>query len=148
MSDMLVKQIEMKVKAGEVIFHEGEMGDKMYIIRSGKVTITKKIGGEELLLDSLEAKDFFGEMALFEDPVRSATARATENCALVVINKRMLDAQMQKVPEWFFIMFKAIITRLRKTDTLLKEKMENPEEKEHQTEEDKSKEEVKTKKEK
>lgn len=148
MSDMLVKQIEMKAKAGEIIFREGEMGDKMYIIRSGKVTITKNISGEEIVLDTLEIRDFFGEMALFDDPIRTATAKAMEDCAFVVINKRMLDAQMQKVPDWFLIMFKSIIARLRQTDILLKEKIEKSEEIGQQVEEEKQSEEVKIKKDK
>ena len=124
MADILVKQVEIKMKSGDVIFKEGDTGDKMFIIRSGIVEISKIIMHERLVLDILHNGEFFGEMSLFGSSQRTATAIAKEDCTLIVITKNMLNTQLNRVPEWFLIMFKALIERLRKTDTLLKERIE------------------------
>ena len=113
------------MKTGDVIFKEHEKGDKMFIIQSGQVEITKKIGEKKRTLALFTKGDFFGEMALFGDSIRSATATATQDCSLIVITKGMLDGQMRKVPEWFLVMFKALIARLKNTGQLLKEEIES-----------------------
>lgn len=64
---------------GEPIFREGDLGEGMYFIASGRVQIEKQTGGgaaERKVLSILEAGDYFGEMALFDRQPRSATAVA------------------------------------------------------------------------
>ena len=64
----------------KVIFNEGTPGEEMYIIYSGKVGLyTQRASGQKELLATLEAGDFFGEMALVDDSPRSATAIAEED---------------------------------------------------------------------
>ena len=65
MAHVLVKKIKKNMKAGETVFREGEKGDTMYIIRSGRVKIIKKAGGKDIALAALKTGDFFGEMCLF-----------------------------------------------------------------------------------
>ena len=125
MAHMLVKKTKITMKAGDVIFKEHEKGDRMFIIQSGEVEITKKVGGTERSLALFHKGDFFGEMALFGDSIRSATATATQDGSLIVISKGMLDGQMRKVPEWFLVMFKALIARLKNTGQLLKDEIES-----------------------
>jgi len=50
-----------------VLFREGDRGQTMYVIRSGKVNISKRIGDSEITLAVLGPGEFFGEMALLED---------------------------------------------------------------------------------
>ena len=116
MSAVLVKQTSKKYKKGEVVFTEGDVGNEMYIINSGKITITKKSDSGQVVLEELTPKSFFGEMALFSDSIRIASAVAVEDSTLIVITKSMLDTQLQNVPEWFVIMFKALVQRLEKAD--------------------------------
>lgn len=72
-----------KFKDGEVIFKEGETGDKMYILLKGQVQIIKRggkiVGGghQETLLATLEAGECFGEMGMIDRRARSATARSS-----------------------------------------------------------------------
>lgn len=62
---------------GEVIFHEGEAGDKMYVVAEGTVMISKNIPGVgEEALAFLERGDYFGEMGMIDRRPRSADARA------------------------------------------------------------------------
>ena len=51
---------------GEVIFREGEKGDTMYVIQSGKVKITKKTAAEEIVIAEIGKGEIFGEMAMMK----------------------------------------------------------------------------------
>ena len=59
---------------GHVLFNEGDEGEDMYIIQSGRVAIKKNVPHGETILAMLEKGDFFGEMAILERMPRSATA--------------------------------------------------------------------------
>lgn len=117
---ILTKKTKTDFKKGEIVFKEGTTGEEMYIIKSGKVEVVKKVEGAEVVLATLGEKSFFGEMALFGDPSRSATIRAAEETEMVVITKPMLDSQLESVPEWFVSMLKALIDRLREVNKSLK----------------------------
>lgn len=107
-------------KKGENIVREGDTGNEMYIIQSGKVEVIKNTGKEDVVLATLEPKAFFGEMALFGDPHRSATIRAAEDTKMVVINREILDSQLEKVPEWFVSILKSLVEKLREANKSLK----------------------------
>lgn len=119
MSAILVKQTIKQYKEGEIIFRENDIGSEMFIIMSGKVEISRKNNGSHVILEVLSPKSFFGEMALFAHHKRIATATALEDSSLIVITKQMLDTQLRNVPEWFVIMFKALVQRLEKADKRL-----------------------------
>jgi CRP-like cAMP-binding protein len=76
---------ERKLGANEVLFHEGDPGDEMYVVLEGRVMISKFIAGAgEEALAFLERGDYFGEMALIDREPRSADARAHEAGAVVL----------------------------------------------------------------
>ena len=69
---------ERKLKSGQILFHEGDPGDAMYVVLDGRVLISKFIpGAGEEALAFLERGDYFGEMALIDRAPRSAQARAS-----------------------------------------------------------------------
>ena len=71
-------------RAGEPVFLETEPGAGMYVIRSGQVDIVVNYQTENpLILTEMEAGDFFGEMALLGDTVRSASAIARGRAELI-----------------------------------------------------------------
>ena len=75
-----------------LIFKEGAVGDKVYLIISGAVRISRTVPGMgEEALAVLKAGSHFGEMALIDDFPRSADARAHEACRLFVIRKEDLE---------------------------------------------------------
>jgi CRP/FNR family cyclic AMP-dependent transcriptional regulator len=75
-----------------LIFKEGAVGDKVYLIISGAVRISRTVPGMgEEALAVLRAGNHFGEMALIDDFPRSADARAHEPCRLFVIRKEDLE---------------------------------------------------------
>lgn len=76
---------ERKLAPGEVLFHEGDVGDEMYVVLEGRVMIYKDIpGAGEEALAFLERGDYLGEMALIDREPRSADARADDGGAVVL----------------------------------------------------------------
>jgi CRP-like cAMP-binding protein len=76
---------ERKLKAGQILFHEGDPGDAMYVVLGGRILISKFIpGAGEEALAFLERGDYFGEMALIDQAPRSAQAKAHDGGAVVL----------------------------------------------------------------
>ncbi|MFC1558034.1 Crp/Fnr family transcriptional regulator [candidate division KSB1 bacterium] len=113
------KKVLKRFKQNAIIFNENDIGQEMYIIQKGNIGLFKKTDVDFIKLAEFGANSFFGEMALFGDPHRSATAKALENSDLLVITKEMFENQLKNVPGWFVTMFKAIIERLRDTDKMV-----------------------------
>src|ERR1700704_3183959 len=77
---------------GTRIFQYGDPGDKLFIILSGKVRISREVAGMgEEALAVLGAGDVFREMAILDECPRSADARVHERCRLLVITKDAFD---------------------------------------------------------
>lgn len=78
--------VTKKYPAKSVIFADGDPANKIYLIREGEVRISKMIPGMgEEALAVLKAGNFFGEMSLIDENVRSAYATAQTNCILMEI---------------------------------------------------------------
>jgi hypothetical protein len=74
------------VKAGQVLFSEGDKANNVYLILSGKAKVYKEdTDGNEIELATLDKGCFFGEMALFDNGIRSAAVKSLEECAFCVI---------------------------------------------------------------
>ena len=77
---------------GAFVFHEGEMGDKLYLILDGKVRISRELAGMgEEALAVLGVGEAFGEMSLIDDTPRSADARVHERVRLLVITREAFE---------------------------------------------------------
>lgn len=101
-------------RAGEVIFREGDVGQEMYIIQTGKVKITKTLkNGEEKTLVVLEPGDFFGEMAVIDKDVRSANAVAVADSQLIALDEEVFEMHMQTNPKIVKKILKNLTARLR-----------------------------------
>ncbi len=83
---------------GETIIKQGESGDCMYVVQSGQVEVIQDVNGREQRLAILETGDFFGEMALFEREVRSATVRALVDARVLKIDKKTLLRRIKEDP--------------------------------------------------
>jgi CRP-like cAMP-binding protein len=85
-------------KDGEVIVRQGDLGDCMYVVQSGEVEVFLDTEVGEQRLAILQAGDFFGEMAVFEREVRSATVRAKEEARALKIDKKTLLRRIKEDP--------------------------------------------------
>jgi CRP-like cAMP-binding protein len=102
--------------AGTVLFREGDRGEEMYIVQSGKIKISKKIRGVEKTLATLEKGEFFGEMAILNDKPRSATAEAVEDSDMLVIDRKTFETMLRSNVEIAIRFIKRLADRLRETN--------------------------------
>ena len=114
LSEALKEKLE-RFSAGATIFREGEPGYEMFIIFSGKVRISRTVGGAREELAVLKKGDFFGEMAVLEDfPERSATAEAITDVELLRLGKADLEAFLAN-PKAAMGLLERLSARLRET---------------------------------
>ncbi|MFP4211701.1 MAG: Crp/Fnr family transcriptional regulator [Alkalispirochaeta sp.] len=92
----LFEKYGQTIRDGTVIFEEGQPGDKMYIIQNGTVRITKMIDGREHRLAELVKGDFFGEMAIVSNIVRTATATASGTVEILAFDRPGFEAMIGK----------------------------------------------------
>ncbi|MEE9561664.1 MAG: cyclic nucleotide-binding domain-containing protein [Thermoanaerobaculia bacterium] len=116
---------EERLKPGQVIFSEGEPGDKMYVVLDGEVMISKLIPGVgEEALAFLARGDYFGEMALIDRLPRSAEAKAHSEGALVLSIPRdvlegILNIQKVSSVRLLRLLSSLVAHRLRESDDRL-----------------------------
>lgn len=83
---------------GDVIFHQGDLGDSVYVIEQGDCEVLKEENGATKTLATLHAGDYFGEMALLSDKTRNATIQALTAMEVLLIPKRDFDTLRRSVP--------------------------------------------------
>ena len=103
-------------KAGHVLFHEGDHGEEMYIVQTGRVAIKKKVKGGETVLATMEKGDFFGEMAVLERLPRSASAEVQEDADVIVISGETFGDMIKANPEVAVRMLRKYSIRLREAN--------------------------------
>jgi len=108
-------------QTGETIVQEGEVGDCMYVIQSGKVEVVKQDETGWVKLAELGKGDFFGEMALFEKDVRSATVRPLGEARVLTIDKRMFLRKIHEDPSLAFRVMEKMSRRVRELNQQLTE---------------------------
>jgi len=114
--DQLFQKFGKNVSAGTVLFHDGDSGNNMYVIQSGKVKISKKIGEAEKTLAILPAGEFFGEMAILNNEPRTATAEVVEDSKLLLIDPQTFEAMLKGNSEIAIRMIKKLAQRLKQAD--------------------------------
>ncbi|KKL79289.1 hypothetical protein LCGC14_2016330 [marine sediment metagenome] len=112
--------VERNFHAGEIIIQEQTKAAGFFIIDSGKVEISKKFSdGEEMVLGIHSDGEFFGEMALLDEGLRSATARALIPTRILEISSRDFKNLLYKAPVLGYSIVKEMSSRLRETGALM-----------------------------
>jgi CRP-like cAMP-binding protein len=119
MTDSLLPRFGRDFEVGEVLFREGESGDEMFVIQSGRVRITKLVAGEERPLATLGRGEFVGEMAILNEKPRTATATVTEAATMLVIGAKTLELMISNNSEIAFRLIKKLARRLDSADELV-----------------------------
>ena len=105
---------------GEVIVRQGEAGDCMFVIQAGEVEVFREDGKQrEVRLAVLREKDFFGEMALFDGEVRSATVRALAEARVLTVDRKSFLRRVHEDPSLAFRVVEQMSHRIRELDAEL-----------------------------
>lgn len=103
--------------AGKVIFFEGQTSDSAYLIKTGRIEISRKQASQKIILDVLTAPEIFGEMAFINNEPRSATAEAVQDAELVVIQRDQLEQYLNQTPVLVRALIRCLSQRLKSTSS-------------------------------
>lgn len=98
---------------GEVVVRQGDIGDCMFVIQAGQLEVLREEGARELRLTVLSKGDIFGEMALFDGGVRSATVRALGEARALTLDKRTFLRRVHEDPSLAFRILQTMSYRIR-----------------------------------
>lgn len=111
---------QTSVKARGVVCREGEPGDALFIVISGKLKVTAQSGdGKELILAILEDGETFSEMSLLDGQPRSASVTAVQDTQLLVIKRPDFLAYLEQHPRVSITLLVILSSRLREMDSMM-----------------------------
>jgi len=109
--------IERRYPKNATIVEEGLPGDYMYVIREGRVKVTKASeDGREKIMDFFESGAFFGEMALLDRQPRSASVKTLEPCRLMALSRKDFLDLLGRSSSLSLAVIHELTRRLRETD--------------------------------
>ena len=112
--------LRVHVPRGDVLFHEGEPGDTLYVIQSGKVKLGRRSSdGRENLLAILGPGELIGELSLFDPRPRTASAIAVTEGRLAALSHSDLWPFLKGHPEIGIHLLRALAQRLRRTNEIM-----------------------------
>ena len=108
--------------AGDIIFREGEPGERMYVVCSGAVELstTDKLG-QKLILTTASRGDLFGELSLLDQGARNARATVLEAGELLVLDRKTLTEFIRRKPDAALDMMAVMGGRMRMTTNRLRQ---------------------------
>jgi CRP/FNR family transcriptional regulator, cyclic AMP receptor protein len=105
---------------GQVVFREGDGSDTCYIVRSGRArAVREHADGRTITLATFGSGDIFGELAMFEDELRSATVEAVQRTSVVAVLGPDMRRLMVEHPQIAIRLVVALGRRLRETNDRL-----------------------------
>jgi CRP/FNR family transcriptional regulator, cyclic AMP receptor protein len=108
-------------KEGQTIFHSGDSGGEIFILRSGRVELfIESNEGQKIVLSENEKGDVIGELSFLDGGSRTATALAREDTETLVMHRDRLLEFIDKHPHAAMDLLTAVGRRLRATDELLR----------------------------
>jgi CRP/FNR family transcriptional regulator, cyclic AMP receptor protein len=114
---LITSMVPRMLARGEQLFHEGDRGDSLYVIISGKVKLGRASGdGRESLLSVLGPGEMFGELSLFDPGPRLTSATAVSDTELIGLDNKDLRAFLADHPEVAMQMLAGLARRLRRTN--------------------------------
>jgi CRP-like cAMP-binding protein len=110
----------LRCERNYTIFSEGDPADELFVVQSGRVAVGRRSpDGRESLVALMDTGDLFGEMALFDEGDRSASARALEHSELLRIPYNVVRRELDAKPELLWNVVGLLAQRLRSTDSAL-----------------------------
>jgi CRP-like cAMP-binding protein/thioredoxin reductase len=117
--DQLVLGCENRAyDTGQALFEEGAASDGLYLIRRGSVTVSRLIGGREVVLSYVAAGNYVGEMALLSSAPRMATVRAAVATEAIVLDGARFNEAVRRLPALREKLEGEFLARLRANATM------------------------------
>ena len=107
---------EREVKAGEIVYREGDPPDAVYVIQSGEIEVVRQANGMAVTLGRLGPGNIFGEMGVLRDKPRSTTTRARGPTRLVVLPKAEFLAAFGQGSPLALPLLRMLCERLNRAD--------------------------------
>ncbi len=104
------------VEKGGVILRQGELADSFFVIASGQVKVYMTEGDREVILKTLSAGEFFGELPMFDQEPRSASVAALERCHLQTLSYKSFQQAMDGSVDITKRVLETLARRLRDAD--------------------------------
>jgi len=109
--------VPQSLKKGQVLFEEGQSGDRLYVVTGGKIKLSHASGdGRESVLMVLGPGDMFGELSLFDPGPRTSTAIAVTDASVLGLGNNDLRPWLAGRPEVAQALLQALAHRLRRTN--------------------------------
>ena len=101
---------------GAIVLRQGDVADSLFVIASGQVKVYMTEGDREVILKTLSAGDFFGELPMLDMEPRSASVAAIERCHLQTLTYKALQRAMEGSPDIAKRVLETLAKRLRDAD--------------------------------
>lgn len=110
----------IKLRKSQILFKEGDDGDHLYIVTSGKIKLgTKSVDGRENLLMILGPGDMFGDLSLFDSGPRTSTATAVTEARLLSLGQDKVIPWVKEYPQVSLHLLARLASRLRRTNEVV-----------------------------
>ena len=107
---------KFRLEPNDILVREGESSNCMYWLQNGKLVVSHKKEGQDVVLCFISSGELVGELSYLDGARRSATVKAVEPSDLVLIPHETIDEVFKSQPKWLEILFKTLAERLRKAN--------------------------------
>jgi CRP-like cAMP-binding protein len=115
-ADLRRCMVEVRLRRGQVLFRQGEVGDRLYVIADGKVKLGRVASdGRESLLSLLGPGDMFGELSLFDPGPRTSTAAVVADAQVCALERRALEPLLWQRPDLALCLLGRLSRRVRRS---------------------------------
>ncbi len=115
------KMTETTYRDGEVVFLEGDPGDRLYLIFAGNMHVYVEREGRIITYDHIQMGECFGEMALVEDAPRSAIVKSEGTSLCLTLSKEEFLDLLDRNPNIALGMIRSLVGRLRRNNVQIQE---------------------------
>jgi CRP-like cAMP-binding protein len=116
--DKLFAKLGRECPTGTILFRDGEEGQSMFVLQSGRVRLVKELRGRVKVLGTVGPGEFFGEMAILNGRPRSATAEVVETCKLLEIDAKTFATMVTSNAELAVRLIRRLAERLAEANSL------------------------------
>ena len=110
---MALGELGKTYEDGDIIIQQGDEGNCMYVIQEGQVEVILENDGKEIKVGVRDPGEFFGEMAIFDRDVRSATIRSLGQSRILTVDKKNFMRRVHEDPSLAFRLVEIMSKRIR-----------------------------------